>query len=64
MLRRWFSIFTIVGLLASNVLTLTVESFQLAASGLLAAASIPTVAQKKAKAAAQKSSSSRALAPR
>jgi hypothetical protein len=54
MLRRWLSIFTIVGLLASNVLTLTVESFQLAASALLAAASIPTVQQKKAKAAAQR----------
>jgi hypothetical protein len=54
MLRRWLSIFTILGLLASNVLTLTLESFQLAASGLLAAASIPTVHQKKAKAAAQK----------
>lgn len=54
MLRRWFTIFTMLGLLASNVLTLTVESFQLAASAMLAAASIPTVAQKKAKAAAQK----------
>ena len=54
MLRRWFSILAILGLLASNVLTLTLESFQLAASGLLAAASIPTVHQKKAKAAAQK----------
>ncbi|MEH6567873.1 MAG: hypothetical protein V7709_02275 [Halioglobus sp.] len=54
MLRRWFSILAILGLLASNVATLTLESFQLAASGLLAAASIPTVHQKKAKAAAQK----------
>lgn len=54
MLRRWFSILTIVGLLASNVLTLTVESFARAATGLLAAASIPTLAQKNAKAAAQK----------
>ena len=52
--RRTLSVLLIIGLLASNILSLTWEAFQVTASGLLAAASIPTVYSKRAAAAQQK----------
>lgn len=50
LLRRLFAPLIIVTLLASNLLSLTSSAFQAAASGLLAAASIPTVHSRAAKA--------------
>lgn len=49
-LRRLFAPLIIVSLLATNLLSLTSGAFQAAASGLLAAASIPTVHSRTAKA--------------
>ena len=53
-LRRLFSTLMIIALLASNVLSLSWDAFQIAASGLLSAASIPTLHAKRTAAAQQK----------
>lgn len=50
LLRRLFAPLLIVTLLATNLLSLTSSAFQAAASGLLAAASIPNVHSRTAKA--------------
>lgn len=52
--KRTFTVLLILGLLATNVMSLTWGAFQVAASGLLSAASIPTLYDKKVKANRQK----------
>lgn len=52
--KRTFTVFLMLGLLATNVMSLTWEAFQVAASGLLSAASIPTLYDRKVQADRQK----------